>query len=355
MAERAPRAQQWTLPRWNAPSASRSAPKTASSRCVALCTRMARPCGWRRVVSGPTRATPIEGGWIARTAAAPAAAAAAAAASRCCRRVCLLLHLCRRRRPAASNSAPTGQTQEQATAYLNQLSGSPEGWKFCVDRFTPTAYAEVKFWCLRTLHEVRGRAPAVPARRLATCRCMLAPASSCGRCYVQQRGFRALPCSCFLDLTHAALPYYLGCARLLHPAGLADAVSGECVPPVTQQQSQQQRPAAAALLPSPRPKCACSCSRHPLPAAPLARSSDQGCAADLAAARLHDRGGGRAAAFPAQQAGAGARRFQVTACFRCWVSALLNTISSCWALALCAPVLSSILFVLPQPPGPGLS
>lgn len=117
----------------------------------------------------------------------------------------VLLDPCRRR-PAASDSAPARPPQEQATAYLNQLSGSPEGWKFCVDRFTPTAYAEVKFWCLRTLHEVRGRAAAVPARRLATCRCMLAPAPSCGRCYVQQRGFLALSCSCVLELTHAALP-----------------------------------------------------------------------------------------------------------------------------------------------------
>jgi len=46
-------------------------------------------------------------------------------------------------------------TQERATAYLNQLKGSPEGWKFCVERFSSTPYPEVKFWCLQTLHEVR--------------------------------------------------------------------------------------------------------------------------------------------------------------------------------------------------------
>lgn len=46
-------------------------------------------------------------------------------------------------------------SQERATAYLNGLKASPEGWKFCVERFSPTPHPEVKFWCLQTLHEVR--------------------------------------------------------------------------------------------------------------------------------------------------------------------------------------------------------
>ncbi|GBF91404.1 exportin [Raphidocelis subcapitata] len=47
-----------------------------------------------------------------------------------------------------------GDLRERATAYLNQLKASPEGWKFCVERFSATPYPEVKFWCLQTLHEV---------------------------------------------------------------------------------------------------------------------------------------------------------------------------------------------------------
>lgn len=39
------------------------------------------------------------------------------------------------------------------------IKQSPDVWGLCVERFSITAYAEVKFWCLQTLHEVRGTQP----------------------------------------------------------------------------------------------------------------------------------------------------------------------------------------------------
>jgi exportin-T len=72
-------------------------------------------------------------------------AAAAARTTRCF--VCLLAT----RHTTQHNKH---QQQEQATAYLNGLKQSPEGWRFCIDRFSATQHAEVKFWCLQTLHEV---------------------------------------------------------------------------------------------------------------------------------------------------------------------------------------------------------
>lgn len=45
--------------------------------------------------------------------------------------------------------------KEQATAYLSNLKQSVDVWKLCVERFSGSAYQEVKFWCLQTLHEVR--------------------------------------------------------------------------------------------------------------------------------------------------------------------------------------------------------
>ncbi len=49
--------------------------------------------------------------------------------------------------------------QEQATAYINGIKQSPAtAWRLCAERFSPSSYQEVKFWCLQTLHEV-SRAP----------------------------------------------------------------------------------------------------------------------------------------------------------------------------------------------------
>lgn len=46
--------------------------------------------------------------------------------------------------------------QAQAEAYLNDLKKSGP-WRLCLERFSPSSYQEVKFWCLQTLHEVRAQ------------------------------------------------------------------------------------------------------------------------------------------------------------------------------------------------------
>ncbi|KAG2493435.1 hypothetical protein HYH03_008254 [Edaphochlamys debaryana] len=48
----------------------------------------------------------------------------------------------------------TPQLKEQATAYVNNIKRSPECGRLCVERFSASPYAEVKFWCLQTLHEL---------------------------------------------------------------------------------------------------------------------------------------------------------------------------------------------------------
>ena len=45
--------------------------------------------------------------------------------------------------------------QERATAFIDGVKKDPQCWQLCVTRFSETGYAEVKFWCLSTLHEVR--------------------------------------------------------------------------------------------------------------------------------------------------------------------------------------------------------
>jgi hypothetical protein len=45
-------------------------------------------------------------------------------------------------------------SQARANSYVNDIKRSPEAWGLCVERFSVTAYSEVKFWCLQTLHEV---------------------------------------------------------------------------------------------------------------------------------------------------------------------------------------------------------
>jgi hypothetical protein len=45
--------------------------------------------------------------------------------------------------------------QARASSFVNDIKQSPDVWGLCVERFSVTAYSEVKFWCLQTLHEVR--------------------------------------------------------------------------------------------------------------------------------------------------------------------------------------------------------
>eukprot|EP00854_Cymbomonas_tetramitiformis_P021265 gene21265-25552_t len=44
--------------------------------------------------------------------------------------------------------------KEQALAYLENLKALPNCWQLCLERFSPSSHAEVKFWCLQTLLEV---------------------------------------------------------------------------------------------------------------------------------------------------------------------------------------------------------
>lgn len=56
-------------------------------------------------------------------------------------------------------------TQERANAFIAEVKRTPDVWRLCLERFSVSAFPEVKFWCLQTLHEVRGdarRAPLAP-------------------------------------------------------------------------------------------------------------------------------------------------------------------------------------------------
>lgn len=44
--------------------------------------------------------------------------------------------------------------QDRAAEFVNQIKSNPDVWRLCTERFSVTAYSEVKFWCLQTLHEV---------------------------------------------------------------------------------------------------------------------------------------------------------------------------------------------------------
>lgn len=48
-------------------------------------------------------------------------------------------------------------------AFLDNAKAQPAVWRLCVERFSSCGYAEVKFWCLQTLHEaVRTQHAALP-------------------------------------------------------------------------------------------------------------------------------------------------------------------------------------------------
>ncbi|GFR43596.1 hypothetical protein Agub_g4693, partial [Astrephomene gubernaculifera] len=56
------------------------------------------------------------------------------------------------------------QLKEQAAAFTNNIKQTPECLRLCVERFSVTSYAEVKFWCLQTLHElIRSSYAGLPA------------------------------------------------------------------------------------------------------------------------------------------------------------------------------------------------
>ncbi len=49
--------------------------------------------------------------------------------------------------------------QDRAVAYCNQTKAQPLSWQLCLEKYSSTAYMEVRFWCLQTLHEVRSALP----------------------------------------------------------------------------------------------------------------------------------------------------------------------------------------------------
>ena len=44
--------------------------------------------------------------------------------------------------------------QDRAVAYCNETKAQPLSWQLCLEKYSTTAYMEVRFWCLQTLHEV---------------------------------------------------------------------------------------------------------------------------------------------------------------------------------------------------------
>lgn len=57
-------------------------------------------------------------------------------------------------RTVALRKAIIVRVQERAQTYCASIKASPDSWRLCAERFTTTAYVEVKFWCLQALHEV---------------------------------------------------------------------------------------------------------------------------------------------------------------------------------------------------------
>ena len=51
--------------------------------------------------------------------------------------------------------------QDRAVAYCNQTKAQSLSWQLCLEKYSSTAYMEVRFWCLQTLHEVRSALPSI--------------------------------------------------------------------------------------------------------------------------------------------------------------------------------------------------
>ncbi len=45
-------------------------------------------------------------------------------------------------------------TQDRAVTYCNEYRAQPQCWQLCLEKYSNTAYMEIRFWCLQTLHEV---------------------------------------------------------------------------------------------------------------------------------------------------------------------------------------------------------
>ena len=54
----------------------------------------------------------------------------------------------------SQDGSVAGELKQQAQSYLAGVKGSPQGWEMCLSRFDGSAYVEVKFWCIQTLHEL---------------------------------------------------------------------------------------------------------------------------------------------------------------------------------------------------------
>lgn len=48
------------------------------------------------------------------------------------------------------------EVKAQADGLLAQAQQSPEAWQLCLQRLQSSGYAEVRFWCLQTLHAIAG-------------------------------------------------------------------------------------------------------------------------------------------------------------------------------------------------------
>ncbi|GAX84343.1 hypothetical protein CEUSTIGMA_g11765.t1 [Chlamydomonas eustigma] len=44
--------------------------------------------------------------------------------------------------------------KERANVFISDIKKNPDVWRLCCERFSVTAYIEIKFWCLQTLQEV---------------------------------------------------------------------------------------------------------------------------------------------------------------------------------------------------------
>lgn len=54
------------------------------------------------------------------------------------------------------------EIKAQANALLQQAQQSPDAWQLCLQRLSSSGYAEVRFWCLQTLHGIT-KGPSYPS------------------------------------------------------------------------------------------------------------------------------------------------------------------------------------------------
>jgi hypothetical protein len=111
--------------------------------------------------------------------------------------------------------------QDRAAEYIAGIKASPEVWKLCCERFGASQYAEVRFWCLQTLHEVR-------AAGMCPCRWRDWQQVGHGRLMVHSWRWR-LQCGCVDATLHVGADGLAWCGAACTPAAAAPATHSQLI------------------------------------------------------------------------------------------------------------------------------